>query len=154
MMTVSDINTLCFLGFIILLLLAFTITVIWGIIHEIKEHKVILFVTIRAYGGRTYNSLSLLSVPEDEYKSQQTISGYFLHASEDRDDDILELIDGNIDAFEDMSDIDEEDVESLDMDIAACEAKKSFMIFYRVLLTKCPAKYILRTKAFWEKTLR
>ena len=108
---------------------------------EIKEHKVILFVTIRAYGGRTYNSLSLLSVPEDEYKSQQTISGYFLHASEDRNDDILELIDGNIDAFEDMSDIDEEDVESLDMDIAACEAKKSFMIFYRVLLTKCPEEF-------------
>ena len=38
-MTVNDINTLCFLGFIILLLLAFTVAVIWGIIDEIKKHK-------------------------------------------------------------------------------------------------------------------
>ena len=40
--------------------------------EEIKEYWIIIFVTIRAYGGRTYNSLSLLSVLEDEYTSQQT----------------------------------------------------------------------------------
>lgn len=109
--------------------------------EEIKEYRIIIFVTIRAYGGRTYNSLSLLSVLEDEYTSQQTVSGYFLHASEDEKDEILEMINENIDAFGDLSDVDEDNIESLDMDIAACETKKSFMTFYRVLLTKCPEEF-------------
>ena len=84
--------------------------------EEIKEYRIIIFVTIRAYGGRTYNSLSLLSVLEDEYTSQQTVSGYFLHASEDEKDEILEMINENIDAFGDLSDVDEDNIESLDMD--------------------------------------
>lgn len=109
--------------------------------EKIKEYRVIIFVTIRAYGGNTYNSLSLLSAPEDKYTSQQTVSGYFLHASEDEEDEILEMINENIDAFGDLSDVDEDDIESLDMDIAACETKKSFMTFYRVLLTKCPKEF-------------
>ena len=108
---------------------------------EIKEHCLVLFVTIEAFGGWVYNSLSLLSIAEDDFVNQQTISGYFIHASEDDDDEILKMIDANIETFGAMSDVDEEDIKSLDMDIASSETKKAFMTFYRVLLTKCPEEF-------------